>query len=85
MRTLTLTAGTGGKCRAKINGSWSDYYSGTKTYSNIVDGTTVSVEALADSGYHFKEWTDSGAPSTTSRDIVMNDSKSIEARFEVDA
>ena len=85
MRTLTLTAGTGGKCRAKINESWSDYYSGTKTYSNIVDGTTVSVEALADSGYHFKEWTDSGAPSTTSRDIVMNDSKSIEARFEVDA
>ena len=85
MRTLTLTAGTGGKCRAKINGSWSDYYSGTKTYSDIIDGTTVSVEALADSGYHFKEWTDSGAPSTTSRDIVMNDSKSIEARFEVDA
>lgn len=85
MRTLTLTAGTGGKCRAKINGRWSDYYSGTKTYSDIVDGTTVSVEALADSGYHFKEWTDSGAPSTTSRDIVMNDSKSIEARFEVDA
>lgn len=85
MRTLTLTAGTGGKCRAKINGSWSDYYSGTKTYSDIVDGTTVSVEALADSGYHFKEWTDSGALSTTSRDIVMNDSKSIEARFEVDA
>lgn len=85
MRTLTLTAGTGGKCRAKINGRWSDYYSGTKTYSNIVDGTTVSVEALADSSYHFKEWTDSGAPSTTSRDIVMNDSKSIEARFEVDA
>ena len=85
MRTLTLTAGTGGKCRAKTNGSWSDYYSGTKTYSNIVDGTAVSVEALADSGYHFKEWTDSGAPSTTSRDIVMNDSKSIEARFEVDA
>ena len=85
MRTLTLTAGTGGKCRAKINGSWSDYYSGTKTYSDIVDGITVSVEALADSGYHFKEWTDSGAPSTTSRDIVMNDSKSIEARFEVNA
>lgn len=85
MRTLTLTAGTGGKCRAKINGSWSDYYSGTKTYSDIVDGTTVSVEALADIGYHFKEWTDLGAPSTTSRDIVMNDSKSIEARFEVDA
>lgn len=85
MRTLTLTAGTGGKCRAKINGSWSDYYSGTKTYFDIVDGTTVSVEALADSGYHFKEWIDSGAPSTTSRDIVMNDSKSIEARFEVDA
>lgn len=85
MRALTLTAGTGGKCRVKINGSWSDYYSGTKTYSDIVDGTTVSVEALADSGYHFKEWTDSGAPSTTSRDIVMNDSKSIEARFEVNA
>lgn len=85
MRTLTLTAGTGGKCRAKINGNWSDYYSGTKTYSDIVDGTTVSVEALADSGYHFKEWTDSGAPSTTSRDIVMNDSKSIEARFKVNA
>lgn len=85
MRTLTLTAGTGGKCRAKINGSWSDYYSGTKTYSDIVDGTTVSVEALADSGYHFKEWTDSGALLITSRDIVMNDSKSIEARFEVGA
>lgn len=85
MRTLTLTAGTGGKCRAKINGHWRDYYSGTKTYSNIVDGTTVSVKALADIGYHFKEWSDLGAISTTSRDIVMNDSKSIEARFEVDA
>ena len=82
---IPIIAGTGGKCRTKINGSWSDYYSGTKTYSDIVDGTTVSVEALADSGYHFKEWTDSGAPSTTSRDIVMNDSKSIEARFEVNA
>lgn len=54
MRTLTLIAGMGGKCRAKINGSWGDYYSGTKTYSNIVDGTTVSVEALADSGYHLR-------------------------------
>lgn len=85
MRTLTLTAGTGGKCRAKINGRWRDYYSGTKTYSDIVDGTTVSVKALADIGYHFKEWSDLGAISTTSRDIVMNDSKSIEARFEVDA
>lgn len=85
MRTLTLTAGTGGKCRAKINGRWNNYYSGTKTYSNIVDGTTVFVKALADIGYHFKEWSDLGALSTTSRDIVMNDSKSIEARFEVDA
>lgn len=85
MRTLTLTAGTGGKCRAKINGRWNNYYSGTKTYSDIVDGTTVSVKALADIGYHFKEWSDLGAISTTSRDIVMNDSKSIEARFEVDA
>lgn len=85
MRTLTLTAGTGGKCRAKINGRWNNYYSGTKTYSDIVDGTTVSVKALADIGYHFKEWSDLGAISTTSRNIVMNDSKSIEARFEVDA
>lgn len=84
-RQLTVVAGANGKCRVKIDNSWGDYYSGTKTYSDIVDGTTVSVEALADSGYHFKEWTDSGAPSTTSRDIVMNDSKSIEARFEVDA
>lgn len=85
MRTLTVVAGIGGKCRAKLNNSWSDYYSGSHTFTDIVDGTKVTIEALADSGYHFKEWTDSGAPSTTSRDIVMNDSKSIEARFEVDA
>ena len=84
-RQLTVVAGANGKCRVKIDNSWEDYYAGSKVYSDIVDGTTISVEALADKGYHFKRWKDSGAPSTASRDIVMDNNKSIEAEFELDA
>ena len=84
-RQLTVVAGANGKCRVKTDNSWGDYYTGSKIYSDIVDGTTISVEALADKGYHFKRWKDSGAPSTASRDIVMNNNKSIEAEFELDA
>lgn len=84
-RQLTVVAGVNGKCRVKIDNSWGDYYTGSKIYSDIVDGTTISVEALADKGYHFKRWKDSGAPSTASRDIVMDNNKSIEAEFELDA
>lgn len=84
-RQLTVVAGANGKCRVKTDNSWKDYYAGSKVYSDIVDGTTVSVEALADKGYHFKRWKDSGAPSTASRDIVMDNNKSIEAEFELDA
>ena len=84
-RQLTVVAGANGKCRVKTDNSWGDYYTGSKIYSDIVDGTTISVEALADKGYHFKRWKDSGAPSTASRDIVMDNNKSIEAEFEVDA
>lgn len=83
-RQLTV-AGANGKCRVKTDNSWGDYYTGSKIYSDIVDGTTISVEALADKGYHFKRWKDSGAPSTASRDIVMDNNKSIEAEFELDA
>lgn len=83
-RQLTVVAGANGKCRVKIDNSWGDYYTGSKIYSDIVDGTTISVEALADKGYHFKRWKDSGAPSTASRDIVMDNNKSIEAEFELD-
>lgn len=84
-RQLTVVAGANGKCRVKTDNSWGDYYAGSKVYSDIVDGTIISVEALADKGYHFKRWKDSGAPSTASRDIVMNNNKSIEAEFELDA
>lgn len=84
-RQLTVVAGANGKCRVKTDNSWGDYYRGSKIYSDIVDGTTISVEALADKGYHFKRWKDSGAPSTASRDIVMDNNKSIEAEFELDA
>lgn len=84
-RQLTVVAGANGKCRVKTDNSWGDYYMGSKIYSDIVDGTTISVEALADKGYHFKRWKDSGAPSTASRDIVMDNNKSIEAEFELDA
>ena len=84
-RQLTVVAGANGKCRVKTGNSWGDYYTGSKIYSDIVDGTTISVEALADKGYHFKRWKDSGAPSTASRDIVMDNNKSIEAEFELDA
>lgn len=84
-RQLTVIAGANGKCRVKTDNSWGDYYTGSKIYSDIVDGTTISVEALADKGYHFKRWKDSGAPSTASRDIVMDNNKSIEAEFELDA
>lgn len=84
-RQLTVVAGANGKCRVKTDNSWGDYYTGSKIYSDIVDRTTISVEALADKSYHFKRWKDSGAPSTASRDIVMDNNKSIEAEFELDA
>lgn len=85
MRTLTVVAGTGGKCRAKLNNSWSDYYSGSHTFTDIVDGTKVTIEALADNGYHFLKWTDAGAPTSVTREITVNSNKTITAQFEVDA
>lgn len=85
MRTLTVVAGTGGKCRAKLNNSWSDYYSGSHTFTDIVDGTKVTIEALADNGYHFLKWTDSGAPTSVTREITVDSNKTITAQFEVDA
>lgn len=85
MRTLTVVAGTGGKCRAKLNNSWSDYYSGSHTFTDIVDGTKVTIEALANNGYHFLKWTDAGAPTSVIREITVNSNKTITAQFEVDA
>lgn len=85
MRTLTVVAGTGGKCRARLNNSWSEYYSGSHTFTDIVDGTKVTVEALADNGYHFSKWTDSGAPSSVTREVIVDSNKTITAQFEVDA
>jgi hypothetical protein len=85
MRTLTVVAGTGGKCRAKLNNSWSDYYSGSHTFTDIIDGTKVTIEALADNGYHFSKWTDSGAPTSVTREITIDSNKTITAQFEVDA
>ena len=85
MRTLTVIAGTGGKCRAKLNNNWSEYYSGSHTFTDIVDGTKVTVEALADNGYHFSKWTDSGAPSSVTREVIVDSNKTITAQFEVDA
>lgn len=85
MRTLTVVAGTGGKCRAKLNNSWSDYYSGSHTFTNIIDGTKVTIEALADNGYHFLKWTDADAPASVTREITVNSNKTITAQFEVDA
>ena len=85
MRTLTVVAGTGGKCRVKLNNSWSDYYSGSHTFTDIIDGTKVTIEALADNGYHFSKWTDSGAPTSITREIIVDSNKTITAQFEVDA
>lgn len=85
MRTLTVVAGTGGKCRAKLNNNWSEYYSGSHTFTNIVDGTKVTVEALADNGYHFLKWTDAGAPTSVTREVIVDSNKTITAQFEVDA
>lgn len=85
MRTLTVVAGTGGKCRAKLNNSWSDYYSGSHTFTNIIDGTKVTIEALADNGYHFLKWIDAGAPTSVTREITVNSNKTITAQFEVDS
>lgn len=85
MRTLTVVAGTGGKCRAKLNNNWSKYYSGSYTFTDIIDGTKVTIEALADNGYHFSKWTDSGAPSSVTREIIIDSNKTITAQFEVDA
>lgn len=85
MRTLTVIAGTGGKCRAKLNNNWSEYYSGSHTFTDIVDGTKVTVEALADNGYHFLKWTDSDAPTSVTREIIVDSNKTITAQFEVDS
>lgn len=85
MRTLTIVAGTGGKCRARLNNSWSDYYSGSHTFTDIVDGTKVTIEALADNGYHFLKWTDAGAPTSVTREVIVDSNKTITAQFEVDA
>ena len=85
MRTLTVIAGTGGKCRARLNNSWSEYYSGSHTFTNIVDGTKVTIEALADNGYHFLKWTDAGAPTSVTREITVNSNKTITAQFEIDS
>lgn len=85
MRTLTVIAGTGGKCRAKLNNNWSDYYSGSHTFTDIVDGTKVTIEALADNGYHFLKWTDTGAPTSVTREVIVDSNKTITAQFEVDA
>lgn len=85
MRTLTVVAGTGGKCRAKLNNSWSDYYSGSHTFTDIVNGTKVTIEALADNGYHFLKWTDASAPTSVTREITVDSNKTITAKFEVDA
>lgn len=85
MRTLTVVAGTGGKCRARLNNSWSEYYSGSHTFTDIVDGTKVTVEALADNGYHFSKWTDADAPTSVTREVTVNSNKTITAQFEVDA
>lgn len=85
MRTLTVIAGTGGKCRAKLNNNWSEYYSGSHTFTDIVDGTKVTVEALADNGYHFSKWTDSSASSSVTREVIVDSNKTITAQFEVDA
>lgn len=85
MRTLTIVAGIGGKCRAILNNSWSEYYSGSHTFTDIVDGTKVTIEALADNGYHFSKWTDSGAPSSVTREVIVDSNKTITAQFEVDA
>lgn len=85
MRTLTVVARTGGKCRAKLNNSWSDYYSGSHTFTDIVDGTKVTIEALADNGYHFLKWTDAGAPTSVTREVIVDSNKTITAQFEVDA
>ena len=85
MRTLTVIAGTGGKCRVKLNNNWSEYYSGSHTFTDIVDGTKVIVEALADNGYHFSKWTDSSASSSVTREVIVDSNKTITAQFEVDA
>lgn len=85
MRTLTIVAGTGGKCRARLNNSWSEYYSGSHTFTNIIDGTKVTIEALADNGYHFLKWTDTGAPTSVTREVIVDSNKTITAQFEVDA
>lgn len=85
MRTLTVVAGTGGKCRARLNNSWSEYYSGSHTFTNIIDGTKVTIEALADNGYHFLKWTDTGAPTSVTREVIVDSNKTITAQFEVDA
>lgn len=85
MRTLTVVAGTGGKCRAKLNNNWSEYYSGSHTFTDIVDGTKVTIEALADNGYHFLKWTDTGAPTSVTREVIVDSNKTITAQFEVDS
>lgn len=81
-RSLTLIATNGGKCRAKINDVWSEYYTGSHVFSDILDGSNVTIEAVANTGYHFNKWSDLSSGSTATRIVTIDSDKTITAEFE---
>lgn len=83
-RSLTLIATTGGKCRAKIDDVWSEYYEGSHVFSDILNGSNVTIEAVANTGYHFNKWSDLSSGSIATRTVTMDSDKTITAEFEID-
>jgi len=70
---LTINASTGGSTSPAV-GSYT-YYS----------GDVVSLEATADPGYHFVNWTgDVADPNSASTTVLMDASKSVTANFALD-
>ena len=84
-KTLTISTGTGGTLGVLPSGSW--LYRGSGSLTEYTPDV-VTISAVADDGYTFKEWIGSGAgkvadvtAATTS--ITMDDDYEIEATFEV--
>ncbi len=70
---------TGSNGSVKVNGTAQSLpYSGS-----FPDGTSVSVEAVPDSGYQFSGWSGALSGSTNPTSITMNGDKSVSASFTV--
>jgi PKD repeat protein len=78
---LTVKVSPSGKGKVKVNGATSSSY--PKNYT-FVDDTNVTLQAVANSGYKFDEWT--GDVTAAQEDdnptyVIMDDNKTVTAKF----